>query len=118
MPLDERLGLPQGKHSYLLQDWDQHLAVEMPYATVSTALTRILGFTQSVHTLERHQRKMATAFGAFWEDRPTSPTESPIALACVAQRGEALGVCLGELRSTRTGGSVVPILRACGDESR
>ncbi len=69
VPLDERLGLPQGKHSYLLQDWDQHLAAEMPYATVSATLSRILGFTQSVHTLERHQRELATAVGEFWEKR-------------------------------------------------
>jgi hypothetical protein len=75
VPLDERLGLPQGKNSYLLQDWDQHLAVEMPYATVSATLTRILGFTQSVHTLERNQRELATAAGEFWQERPTPPAE-------------------------------------------
>jgi hypothetical protein len=75
VPLDQRLGLPQSKNSYLLQDWDQHLAAEMPYATVSVALTRILGFTQSVHTLERNQREVATAAGAFWEAHPTPPTE-------------------------------------------
>ncbi len=71
VPLDERLGLPEGKNSYLLQDWDQALAVEMPYATVSATLARILGFTQSVHTLERNQREMATAVEDFWTDRPT-----------------------------------------------
>jgi hypothetical protein len=86
VPLDERLGLPQGKCSYLLQDWDQHLAVEMPYATVSAALSRILGFTQSVHTLERNQREMATAVEAFWEGRPT-PTAQ--------QEGEVL-VCTAD----------------------
>ena len=75
VPLDQRLGLPQGKNSYLLQDWDQGLAAEMPYATVSAALTRILGFTQSVHTLERNQHEAATAAGEFWETRPTPPTE-------------------------------------------
>ncbi len=46
VPLDERLQLPPGKNSYLLQDWDQALAVEMPYDTVSASLARILGFTQ------------------------------------------------------------------------
>jgi hypothetical protein len=30
VPLDERLQLPQGKSSYLLQDWDQDLVVDMP----------------------------------------------------------------------------------------
>ena len=75
VPLDQRLGLPQCKNSYLLQDWDQQLAAEMPYATVSAALTRILGFTQSVHTLERNQREVATAVEAFWKERPTPPAE-------------------------------------------
>jgi hypothetical protein len=44
--LDERLGLPPCKNSYLLQDGDQALAVQMPFATVSDTLARILGFTQ------------------------------------------------------------------------
>ena len=70
VPLDERLGLPQGKNSYLLQDWEQGLLMEMPYATVRTTLARILGFTESVHTLERNQREMATAVADFWKDRP------------------------------------------------
>lgn len=75
VPLDQRLGLPQGKNSYLLQDWDQHQAVEEPYATVSATLARILGFTQSVHTLERNQREAATAAEEFWEAQPTPPSE-------------------------------------------
>ena len=86
VPLDERLGLPQGKNSYLLQDWDQALAVEMPYATVGATLARILGFNQSVHTLERNQREMATAAADFWKDRPTPSAE---------QEGEIL-VCTAD----------------------
>ena len=43
----------------------------MPNDTFSAALARILGFTQSVHTLERNQREMATAGADFWKDRPT-----------------------------------------------
>jgi hypothetical protein len=86
VPLDERLQLPQGKNSYLLQDWDQALAVEMPYATVSATLARILGFTQSVHTLERNQREMAAAAEDFWKDRPTPPAQ---------QEGEIL-VCTAD----------------------
>jgi hypothetical protein len=75
VPLDERLQLPPGKSSYLLQDWDQALVVDMPFETVSATLARILGFTQSVHTLERNQREMATAAEDFWRDRPTPPAQ-------------------------------------------
>jgi hypothetical protein len=32
VPLDARLQLPKSVFSYLLQDWDQSLAVEMPFA--------------------------------------------------------------------------------------
>ena len=35
--------LPEGKFSYLLQDWDQALAVENPYGQVDAVLARILG---------------------------------------------------------------------------
>ena len=35
IPFDERLQLPKSKFSYLLQDWDQALEVQMPYAPVS-----------------------------------------------------------------------------------
>lgn len=54
IPLDKRLQLPKSKFSYLLQDWDQALEVEVPYAQVSITLERILGFKQSVHSLERN----------------------------------------------------------------
>jgi hypothetical protein len=86
VPLDERLQLPQGKNSYLLQDWDQELVVDMPFETVSTTVARMLGFTQSVHTLERDQREMATAVADFWAAQPAPPLQ---------QEGEIL-VCTAD----------------------
>jgi hypothetical protein len=86
VPLDERLQLPQGKSSYLLQDGDQGRVVDMPFETVSTPLARILGFTQSVHTLERNQREMATAVEDFRAEQPAPP---------VQQEGEML-VCTAD----------------------
>jgi hypothetical protein len=76
VPLDARLQLPQGKNSYLLQDWEQELAVDMPFASASSTLARLLGFTQSVHTLERDQREMAAAAEEFWAAQPTPPVQS------------------------------------------
>jgi len=86
VPLDARLQLPQGKNSYLLQDWDQERVVDMPFETVSTTLARMLGFTQSVHTLERDQREMATAVEDFWAAQPAPPLQ---------QEGEIL-VCTAD----------------------
>ena len=69
-----------------MQDWDQELVVDMPFETVSTTLARMLGFTQSVHTLERNQREMATAVEDFWAEQPAPP---------VPQEGEIL-VCTAD----------------------
>lgn len=71
VPLDARLQLPESKFSYLLQDWDQSLVVEEPYAGVSNRLSRILGFSQSVDSLERMNRKTATLVPEFFNTLPT-----------------------------------------------
>ena len=99
IPLDERLQLPQGKNSYLLQDWDQELVTQMPYAAVSTTLARILGLRQSVHTLERDQRALAAAVEDFWNGQPTPPAQ---------QEGEIL-VCTADGKGVpMRGGSKAP----------
>lgn len=59
IPLDARLALPESKFSYLLQDFDQHLAVEAPFQQVSNTIQRILGIRQHVDSLERTNRKIA-----------------------------------------------------------
>ncbi len=67
IPLDVRLQLPKSKFSYLLQDWDQSLAVETPYAEVNSILQRILGLSVSVHTLERTNRSLAQSVESYWD---------------------------------------------------
>ena len=73
-PLDARLGLPEGKLSYLLQDWDQALAVENPYGQVNTVLERILGLDQSVASLEAMTRTLAGAVDGY---RAVQPPAGP-----------------------------------------
>ena len=85
--------------SQILQDWDQALAVELPFATVSATLARILGFSQSVHTLERDQREMAAAAEDFWTNQPAPPAE---------QEGEIL-VCTADGKGvSMRGGAKAP----------
>ena len=69
IPLDVHLQLPRHKFSYLLQDWDQLLAVETPYLRVSETLTRIFGLTVPVHSLERGNRELAGSTEAYWQDQ-------------------------------------------------
>ena len=40
VPLDNRLQLPPSVFSYVLQDWDQSLAVEQPFSQVSQTIVR------------------------------------------------------------------------------
>ena len=75
VPLDNQLQLPQSKFSYMLQGWNQLIAVEMPFAKVSSVLEKILGFRQSVNSLERTNRNCAEEVEGFWEERPVPSSE-------------------------------------------
>lgn len=89
VPLDARWGLLQGRFSYLLQEWDQALAVENPYGQVNTVLTRILGFRQSVASLEAMTRTLAGAVADYESSRlpPTPATESQIVVLSADGKG-------------------------------
>jgi hypothetical protein len=73
VPLDNRLDLPEGKFSYLLQDWDLLLATEHPFAKVADVLERILGLDQHVDSLERLSRRAAPMVEPFRESLPPPP---------------------------------------------
>jgi hypothetical protein len=75
VPLDDRLDLPAGKFSYLLQDFNNLLAGEQPFAAVAAALERILGLKQHVDSLERGSRHAAESVGPFRDQRPAPPAE-------------------------------------------
>lgn len=92
VPLDARLQLPEEKFSYLLQEWDQALAVETPYAQVSATLERILGFSQPMDSLERMNRKMANAVGEFWEMQPPPPAREAGELVVVTADGKGVPI--------------------------
>lgn len=98
IPLDTRLGLPKSDFSYLLQDWDQSLAIENSYSHTSKILERILGFSQAVDSLERMNRSMA-------EEVPEYRDSKPIPAAI--EEGEILVVSAD--------GKGVPIRRESGE---
>lgn len=92
VPLDARLQLPESKFSYLLQDWDQSLAVESPYAQVDKTIARILGLKQSVNSIERTNGKLSSSVNDFLESRPASP---PIKSGeFVVATSDCKGVCI------------------------
>ena len=75
IPVDARLALPESKFSYLLQDFDQHLAMEEPFAKVAGSIERILDISQHVDNLERGNRKMAEHVEAFHSQQQPPPPE-------------------------------------------
>jgi hypothetical protein len=77
-PTDQRLKLPEGEVSYLLQEWDQKLGIETAFGTVAQNLQDLMEIRQPVDTLERGSRKMAEAAPAF---RAAQPAPDPQAEA-------------------------------------
>lgn len=73
VPLDNRLQLPESDFSYLLQDWDQELAVEQAFSKVNQTIERMLRLHQHVDSLEGMNRQMAENTAAFRDDLPVPP---------------------------------------------
>jgi hypothetical protein len=76
VPLDNRLQLPAGAFSYVLQDWAQGLCVESAFGHVATTLERLLGLKLSVDSLEGMNKQMAERVEAYRSDRPAPVAES------------------------------------------
>lgn len=71
VPLDNRLELPDGPFSYVLQDWDQSFCVEQAFGPSAKVIERMLGIRQSVDSLERMNADMAKQVGEYRDARPT-----------------------------------------------
>ncbi|WP_254568327.1 ISKra4 family transposase [Oscillatoria sp. HE19RPO] len=94
VPTDNRLQLPRGKFSYLLQDWNQSLAVENSYAQVNETLEKILGWGLSTDSLERTTRFMGAEVSSFWESETIglSVEEESIIVASADGKGVPIRV--------------------------
>jgi hypothetical protein len=73
VPLDNRLQLPESDFSYLLQDWDQELAIEQAFSKVNQTIERMLRLKQHVDALEHMNRQMAADAAAFRDALPAPP---------------------------------------------
>jgi len=90
VPLDARLGLPESKFSYLLQDWDQSIAMEEPFEKVGNVMEKILGLDQHVDSLERMNRHMASAVDDFHLQQSAPPSSEEAAI--LVQTADGKGV--------------------------
>jgi len=67
VPLDTRLQLPANEVSYLLQDWSQFIATEVPYKKTMELLEKILPIKTTVDSLERVNQAYETHTPTFRE---------------------------------------------------
>ncbi len=65
VPLDERLGLPAGEFSYVLEDWQQRLCVKESFAEAVTSLRTLLGVAPIGRAAEQMNQRMAQDAEAF-----------------------------------------------------
>jgi hypothetical protein len=87
VPLDNRLQLPAGVFSYLLQDWDQSLCVEQAFGQASVTIQRMLGLKQSVDSLEHMNQEMAEQATKFMMNQPQPEAEAEVVVASADQKG-------------------------------
>jgi hypothetical protein len=103
VPLDQRLQLPESTFSYVLQDWDQALAMEQPFAQVSQTIERILRFKQSVDSLEGVNRQQAEAVADFRDLQGSPPAAEEGQIVVVS--GDCKGIVIrGQGTPTVCGG--------------
>lgn len=76
VPLDRRLGLPEGDFSYVLEDWSQRFCLKESFAEAGHSLEMLLGLRLGRRTLEQMNREVAGYAPGFRESiQPPSPEE-------------------------------------------
>lgn len=90
VPLDNRLALPEGSFSYLLQDWDQALAAEQAFGQVNVTIARILGLKQSVDSLEHMNQHMARSATPYRLNRPVPAADEEGELFVASADGKGI----------------------------
>ncbi len=73
--LDQRLGLPVGRYSYVLSDWLAYGAVELDFAQSVNQLERILGHSLSGMQSSRQTYHLSEQVEAFYQQQDWQSTE-------------------------------------------
>jgi len=88
-PLDERLGLPAGEFSYVLEDWLQRLCVKESFGEAVTSLRTILGLAPSERAAEQMNQRMSEHAEGFRSQQspPPGTEEGEILVATADGKG-------------------------------
>jgi hypothetical protein len=89
VPLDERLGLPEGEFSYVLEDWGQRLCLKDSFAEAGQSLEMLLGLRVGTRALEGMDRVVAGYAPAFQASLEVPPPaeEGPLLVVTADGKG-------------------------------
>jgi hypothetical protein len=92
VPLDERLGVPAGEQSYVLEDWIARLVVQMPYGEAVNTLYQWFGLDTSVRAAEKIVRQLGEYVEPYRATRPAPPAASEAEVVVVTVDGKGVPV--------------------------
>ncbi len=100
VPLDAKLGMPEGNISYLLQKWGGTKCVKESYEESRATLLEILGFAPSVNCLEEIVARAAEHAEVYFDQQPAvdATTEEKILVAT----SDCKGVPMRQVDAPRT----------------
>jgi hypothetical protein len=89
VPLDERLGLPAGEFSYVLEDWLERLCVKESFHEAVGDLRQLLGVAPSERAAEQISQRLAEHAEAFGiqHDPPPAEEEAELLVATADGKG-------------------------------
>ena len=89
VPLDERLGLPAGDFSYVLEDWTQRFCLKGSFAEAAESLETLLGLRLGSRTLEHMNQGLAGFVVPFRDalEPPPAAEEGPILVVTADGKG-------------------------------
>jgi hypothetical protein len=90
VPLDERLGLPEGDFSYVLEDWTQRLCLKESFAEAGQSLELLLGLRLGTRALEGMNRAVAEYAAAFQASLAVPPPDEEGPLLVVTADGKGV----------------------------
>jgi hypothetical protein len=86
-PLDERLELPEGDFSYVLEDRAQRLCPKGSFAEAGRSLEMLLGLKPGARTPEPMSRTVAGDGAAFWDALPPPDEEASLLVVTADGKG-------------------------------
>lgn len=87
LPVDEKLGLPSGEHSYVLEDWLQRFCVQHAFTNSVESLADLLGCSVSTRTAERINRELGKHVESFRMQQSVEEPEQEILVVSADGKG-------------------------------